>query len=170
MALSFGIVGCGRIASTHAKNMASRGKILAVCDIVEEKANALAYEYKAKAYYDFNLMLKSEASMEVISICTPNGLHASHSIAALNNRFHVICEKPMALGVQDCQDMIKASQIAERQLFIVKQNRYNPPVAAIKKLLEDGKLGKIYSLQMNFTIWVSEIEQIRAVRKNSLHF
>ncbi|HEX9513703.1 MAG TPA: Gfo/Idh/MocA family oxidoreductase [Puia sp.] len=75
--------------------------------------------------------------------------HAEHTISALQAGFHVLCEKPMALTVQDCSKMIDTAEKAGKQLFIVKQNRFNPPVAALKKLIDEGRLGKIYSVQLN---------------------
>lgn len=96
-----------------------------------------------------NEMLNAEKEIQVVSICSPNGLHAEHSIASLKAGFHVLCEKPMALSVQDCGEMIKEAEKANRRLFIVKQNRFNPPVAAVKQMIEEGRLGKIYSVQLS---------------------
>ena len=80
----FAIVGCGRIAQRHAEHIHNFGKLIAVCDIVSEKANDLANLYNATSYVDIDEMLKSEKDIEVISICSPNGLHAEHSIKSLN--------------------------------------------------------------------------------------
>jgi len=145
----FGIVGCGRIAQRHAEHINNFGKLTAVCDIVSEKANDLADMYNAKSYNDIDEMLKSEKDIEVISICSPNGLHAEHSIKSLNAGYHVLCEKPLALNVEDCGKMISAAESANKRLFVIKQNRYNPPVAAVKKAIDEGKLGKIYSVQLS---------------------
>lgn len=147
--LKFGIVGCGRIAGRHAIQAGNKGKLVAVCDIVKEKADAMAGAYQARPYSTIEDLLKHETSIDVIAICTPNGLHAQHCIQSLRAGFHVLCEKPMALQVQDCHEMISAAVKASRQLVIVKQNRFNPPVAAVKKLIEDGRLGKIYSFQLS---------------------
>lgn len=94
-------------------------------------------------------MLKLHPETDVIVVCTPNGLHAEHSIAALNAGHHVLCEKPMAIHSQDCLRMIEAAERSGKQLLIVKQNRFNPPVAAVKKALDENRLGKIYSIQLN---------------------
>jgi predicted dehydrogenase len=147
--LQFAIIGCGRIAQRHAEHIHNVGKLTAVCDIVKEKADALAGKYGAKAYYSVEEMLANEKNTDVVSVCSPNGLHAVHSIASLKAGFHVLCEKPMALTVQDCGDMINAAERANKRLFVVKQNRFNPPVAAVKKIIEEGRLGKIYSVQLN---------------------
>lgn len=146
--IKFGIVGCGRIAQRHAKHISKFGELISVCDIVFSKAETLAKEYSAKAYQNINEMLENESNIDVISICSPNGLHATHSIASLNSGFHVLCEKPMALSSYDCGKMIKASEKNNKRLFAIKQNRFNPPVSAVKKLIDDGSLGKIYSIQL----------------------
>jgi UDP-N-acetyl-2-amino-2-deoxyglucuronate dehydrogenase len=147
--IRFAIIGCGRIAQRHATHINNRGIVAAVCDVVKEKADQLAKEYNAIPYYDIDELLKSEAGLDVVSICTPNGLHAEHSIKALQAGCHVLCEKPMALRVEDCEMMIRAADKAQKRLFIIKQNRYNPPVAAVKKALDEGRLGKIYNVQLN---------------------
>jgi UDP-N-acetyl-2-amino-2-deoxyglucuronate dehydrogenase len=147
--LQFAIIGCGRIAQRHAEHINKVGKLIATCDIIPEKAKSLAEPYKACAYSDLGEMLSQIKDVEVISVCSPNGLHAEHTIKSLQAGFHVLCEKPMALTVQDCGDMITAAERANKRLFIVKQNRFNPPVAAVKKVIEEGKLGKIYSVQLN---------------------
>src|SRR5688572_19134223 len=147
--IRFAIIGCGRIAQRHAAHIKSRGVLAAVCDVVKEKAEQLATEYDAISYYNIDELLKAETGLDVVSVCTPNGLHAGHSIKALQAGFHVLCEKPMALQVSDCLKMIEAADKAGKRLFIIKQNRYNPPVAAVKKALEEERLGKIYSVQLN---------------------
>ena len=145
----FAIIGCGRIAQRHAEHINNKAVLAAVCDTVKEKADALAATYHAKAYYDAGEMLAAEKDLAVVAICSPNGLHAEHSIKALKAGFHVLCEKPMAITVPDCGAMIQAAEKSNKRLFAIKQNRYNPPVAAVKQLVEDGKLGKIHSVQLN---------------------
>ncbi|MGF1532250.1 MAG: Gfo/Idh/MocA family protein [Bernardetiaceae bacterium] len=146
--ISFALIGCGRIAQRHAQHIHKYGKLVAVCDVVQERADALAETYGATAFYDHQEMLQS-TDVDVVSICSPNGLHAQHSIAALNAGFHVLCEKPMAISVYDCGEMIKAAERANRRLFAIKQNRFNPPVAAVKEAIEAGRFGKIFSVQLS---------------------
>jgi predicted dehydrogenase len=93
--------------------------------------------------------LANEKGVNVVSICSPNGLHAQHSIQSLKAGFHVLCEKPMAINVNDCGEMIKTAEQANKRLFAIKQNRFNPPVEAVKKLIDEGRLGKIYSVQLS---------------------
>ncbi len=147
--IKFAIVGCGRIAQRHAEHINSFGKLVAVCDIAFEKAIALSEKYEAVAYKLIDEMLQVEKEIQVVAICTPNGLHAQHAIKALKAGYHVLVEKPMALTVYDCGEMIKAAEKANRRLFAIKQNRFNPPVAAVKEAIDKGILGKIYSVQLS---------------------
>jgi len=147
--INFAIVGCGRIAQRHAEHISKRGKLIAVCDVVAEKANAMAESYAAVSYTDYTEMLKNETTIDVVAVCSPNGLHAIHSIEALKAGYHVLCEKPMGLTVQECGDMIQAAERANKRLFAIKQNRYNPPVAAVKEVIDSGKLGKVMSIQLS---------------------
>ncbi|MCB0698350.1 MAG: Gfo/Idh/MocA family oxidoreductase [Chitinophagales bacterium] len=145
----FGLIGCGRIANRHAEHISNQGTLVAVCDIVKERADELAEKYNAKAYYDVEDLLANETDIDVISICSPNGLHAEHSINALKAGFNVLCEKPLATNVHDCGEMIKVAEQHNKRLFAIKQNRFNPPVAAVKQAIDEGRLGKIYSIQLS---------------------
>ena len=147
--IKFAIVGCGRIAQRHAEHISKRGQLVAVCDIVEDKAQQLANTYGAKAYTSYADMLANETSIDVIAVCSPNGLHAQHSIEGLKAGFHILCEKPMGLSVKECGEMIQAAERANKRLFAIKQNRYNPPVAAVKEIIDAGKLGKVLSVQLS---------------------
>jgi predicted dehydrogenase len=149
MVLNFAIVGCGRIAQRHAEQIKKVGNLIAVCDIVVEKANALASQYNVNAYYSIDELLSSETKIDVVAICSPNGLHAQHSIQSLKAGINVLCEKPLALNTADCVKMIQIAKENNRGLFSIKQNRFNPPVDAVKKIIDEGKLGKIYSVQLS---------------------
>jgi predicted dehydrogenase len=113
--IKFAIVGCGRIAQRHAEHIAKRGQLVAVCDVVEDKAQQLATMYAANAYTSYADMLANEPSIEVIAICSPNGLHAQHAIDGLKAGFHVLCEKPMGLSVKECGEMIQAAERANKR-------------------------------------------------------
>ncbi|EMI24763.1 oxidoreductase domain-containing protein [Rhodopirellula europaea SH398] len=124
--------------------------MVATADTVAERAQAMAEPHQARPFPCHEEMLGAVADeIDVVSVCSPNGLHAEHSIAALKAGCHVLCEKPMALTVQECGAMIQAAERANRRLFVVKQNRFNPPVAAVKQAIDDGKLGRVYSVALN---------------------
>jgi predicted dehydrogenase len=147
--LKFLLIGCGTIGTRHAKLASAIGTIDAVCDVIPDRAQKFSKLFQCFGYTSLNEMLQQHPTADALIVCTPNGLHAEHSIAALNKGFHVLCEKPMALTVADGKKMIAAAAKAQRHLMIVKQNRYNPPVIATKQLLEKKKMGKIFSVQIN---------------------
>ncbi|MCF8408705.1 MAG: Gfo/Idh/MocA family oxidoreductase [Crocinitomicaceae bacterium] len=148
--INFAIVGCGRIAQRHAEHIHNTigCNLVATCDIEFDKAQKLADAYGSIPYSSIEELLENK-NVDILSICSPNGLHAHHSILGLNAGKHVLCEKPMALSAYDCGEMIKAAEKANKRLFVIKQNRYNPPVAAVKTLIEDGQLGKISNVQLS---------------------
>ncbi len=148
-ALSFAIIGCGNIGKRHAQHIAARGVLCAVCDIDTHKAATLGKAYNTAVYSSLEELLAGEKELTVIAICTPNGLHASQTIQCLQAGHHVVCEKPMAINPDDCRRMIAASEQNNRQLFIVKQNRFNSAVAEVKKALSLHALGRILSFQIN---------------------
>lgn len=145
----FGIIGCGKIACRHAEQIAEKAFLAAVYDIDEIKAKAFAEKYNTTCCLTLEALLENNASIDVIVVCSPNWLHAIHTVQALNKGFHVLCEKPMAILSKDCEAMLQAAKLNRRHLFIVKQNRFNPPVAAVKKAIEEGRLGKIFSFQLS---------------------
>jgi UDP-N-acetyl-2-amino-2-deoxyglucuronate dehydrogenase len=145
---TFLLIGCGRIAQRHIVYIKQVGKLIAVCDINQEKAISIAENTSAEWYHDYAEMFRKHATASVVVICTPNGLHAKQSIDALNAGFNVLCEKPMAINSNDVSAMLMASEKNERRLFVVKQNRFNPPVQAVKRILTENRLGKIYSIQL----------------------
>lgn len=146
--LRFAIAGCGKIAPRHAAEIVKHGKLIAVCDIVPQKAGELGRAYNAVAFESLEDLLK-EQRPDVLAICTPNGLHATHAVLALDAGSHVLCEKPMSTRSVDALNMIAASKENNRKLFVVKSTRYNPALASLKKAVDSGALGKVYSFQMN---------------------
>lgn len=147
--IRFGIVGCGRIAARHAGHISKQGELVAVCDVNEGRAEELAKSHDCKQYKSLEALLSNHPEIDVISVCSPNGLHAEHTVLALRNGFHVLCEKPMAISVHDCGEMIKEAERSNKRLFIVKQNRFNPAIVAIKRVIDEGRLGKLFSIQLN---------------------
>jgi len=146
----FAIIGCGKIAQRHAAEAAKHGSVNAVCDVIKEKADRLGAKYNAVAYSSIDELLDKERhNADIVCICTPNGLHAVHSIKSLNAGKHVLCEKPMAIHSIDAAIMIEAAEKSKKSLFVVKQNRFNPPVCFVKKILDEKKLGRIINFQLN---------------------
>lgn len=147
--IRFAIIGCGRIAERHAIHANHYGELVAVCDLLKEKADTLAKKYLAKAFYQIEELLLQDLQLDVVVICTPNGLHATHCIQSLRAGFHVLVEKPMAITTSDCEAMMQVADAVGKQLFTVKQNRFNPPIAALKNAIDQNELGKLYSFQLS---------------------
>jgi len=147
--IKFAIVGCGRIANRHAEHINNYGELVAVCDIDFAKAQEFSKKFNCLAFDNIEEMLDAKLNLDVVSICSPNGLHSKHSILSLNAGYNVLCEKPLAINVSDCGEMIKTAERNNKRLFAIKQNRFNPPVTAVKNAIDKGILGKIYSVQLS---------------------
>jgi UDP-N-acetyl-2-amino-2-deoxyglucuronate dehydrogenase len=147
--LTFAIIGCGKISPRHAAEAAKHGQLVAVCDIIPEKADALAKSHSAKASYHIDELLAGRPIPDLVAVCTPNGLHAEHTIRALQNGSHVLCEKPLCITVKEGNSMMEAAVRSGKKIFVVKSTRFNPVLAALKERIDSGKLGKVYSYQLN---------------------
>jgi predicted dehydrogenase len=147
--INFAIIGYGHIGKRHAEHIMSNKecRLVAICDADTDIARQLPH--KEISYYPKVEDLLSATTADVVCICTPNYLHCEHTVAALCAGKHVVVEKPMAMSVAECDEMIAAAAKNDRIIFAVKQNRYNPPVAAVKELISSGRLGKIYMMQVN---------------------
>ena len=144
----FLLLGCGAIGNRHARLAAEKGVLVAVCDIDEKRLRSFSKKWSCYGYTSIREMLRREKA-DVLIVCTPNGFHAAHSIAGLRAGLHVLCEKPMAIHLADAKRMNAAAAKASKHLVIVKQNRFNPAVMAVKHLLDKRRLGEISSIQIN---------------------
>ena len=145
----FAIIGCGKIAPRHAAEAVKHGKLVAVCDIIGEKANTLAEAYGARSYTSITALLENEKEIDVLAICSPNGLHAEHAMLALRSGINVLCEKPLCIRVADADKMIRVAAEQHQKLFVVKSTRYNPALVELKNKIASGEFGKLYSFQLN---------------------
>ncbi len=145
----FALIGCGRIAQRHAENIKKIGVLIAVCDIDLQKADAFAATHNAIAYYSIEDLLKKEKDFDVLTVCTPNGFHAEHSIKALQSGKNVLCEKPMCITSAAAWQMIETEKFSRKKLFVVKSARFNPLLKQLKTLIDNNELGRIYSFQLS---------------------
>jgi predicted dehydrogenase len=151
--IKFAVVGCGHIGKRHAEMVIRHpeAELVALCDILpKEKLGIDKLNMPFFSSMD-EMLANAEISrnIDVINICTPNGLHAVLSIKALLAKKHVVCEKPMALTKTDCENMIHTSMQMQKNIFVVKQNRYSPPVVWLKEIVSKKILGEIYIVQLN---------------------
>jgi UDP-N-acetylglucosamine 3-dehydrogenase len=150
--LKVAVIGCGSIAKyRHLPEYYANKevKIVAVCDIVGERAEVMAEKYGAKAFTDYQDVIKLD-EIDAISVCLPNYLHAPVSIAALNAGKHVLCEKPMATSQEEAEAMIAAAKANGKKLMIGHNQRFVASHQKAKEMIESGKLGKIYSFKTTF--------------------
>lgn len=143
--LSIALVGCGRISEKHVQGIKAHQELqlVAVCDIKKEKAEKIATETGAKAYTNYEQMLDAEKP-DAVAIATPNYLHPQMTVAAAKRKIHVITEKPMALSLKDARNMIYSCKNNKIELFVIKQNRYNPPIQKLKEAIDKGRFGRLY--------------------------
>lgn len=150
MKIKFAVIGQGHIGKRHAEMVRRNpdAELVAVCDI-RSKDETGCSEIEEAYFTDVNELLQSGLDFDVVNICTPNGLHAAHSIAALESGRHIVVEKPLALTKSDCEKVIYTALNRHKQVFAVMQNRYSPPAMWLKSLLDTGVLGNIYMVQIN---------------------
>lgn len=148
--VKFAVIGCGHIGKRHAE-MISRNpesELVALVD-AKPKEDLTLYDKEAPFFNSLNDFLLSGIEVDVVNIATPNGYHAEQAMQCLDAKKHVVIEKPMALSRQDAEKVIFKALHVHKYVFAVMQNRYSPPSAWIKDLVESGKLGKVFLVQLN---------------------
>lgn len=140
-----GLVGCGRISKNHfdAIGKVDGLSLAAVCDTEVERARRAGEEHGVPWYRALDEMLRA-GDFDVVTICTPSGLHSAQGIAAAHAGKHVVTEKPMSLTLRQADDLVRACDDAGVQLFVVKQNRLNPPIQLVRRAVDKGRFGRIY--------------------------
>jgi predicted dehydrogenase len=148
--VKFAIVGSGHVGKRHAEMIRRNpeSELVAMCDVVDE-TEANVEQFGVPYFLGIEAMMNSDLDFDVVSICSPNGLHAAQSLLALNHKKHVVCEKPMGLSKAECEEVIFKSLQVSRHFFCVMQNRYSPPSVWLKELMESEKLGDVFMVQIN---------------------
>lgn len=150
--LNIAVIGCGNVSKVHFAATTSNpaAKLIAVCDIKEERARTVSEQYGVPYYTDYNevLALKPDA----IHVCTPHHVHAEITVAAANQKIHVLTEKPMAVTLYDADRMIRAAKDNNVTLGVIFQNRYNLSSLAVKEAVTSESFGKVLGSRM-FVTW-----------------
>ena len=148
--IRFAVVGCGHIGKRHAEMITrdEKAELVALCDIRPKEELGIE-AYPVPFAKNLEELLKIASDVDVINICVPNGLHAEMAIKAIEAGHHVVIEKPMALTLADAERVIYTSLRYRKQVFCVMQNRYSPPSVWIKEMVDSGKLGQVYMVQLN---------------------
>ena len=148
--IRFAVVGAGHIGKRHAEMIRreKEAELVAMVDIRTAK-ECLVEEFNVPFFSSMEELLAANIEIDVVNICTPNGLHAEQAITALEAKKHVVCEKPMGLSKESCEKVLFKALQEAKQVFCVMQNRYSPPSEWIKSIISEGKLGEIFMVQLN---------------------
>jgi len=152
--IKFAVVGCGNIGKRHMAVIGEepRAELSAFCDIDEAVCREYSHLYPGVPWFtDYTAMLNA-VNIDVVNICTPHGFHASMACEAAKAKRNILVEKPMALSPEDSNRMIEAAKENGVHLMVVKQNRFNVPIALTKMALDSGKMGRIFMVQSNI-LW-----------------
>jgi UDP-N-acetyl-2-amino-2-deoxyglucuronate dehydrogenase len=148
--IRFAVVGCGHIGKRHSEMIKRepQAELVGLIDIKpKEKLNIESFD--VPFFHSLKDFLSSGVEADVINIATPNGFHASQALECLEAKKHVVIEKPLALTKKDAEKVIFKALHVHKHVFAVMQNRFSPPSIWIKELVESGRLGKIYMVQLN---------------------
>lgn len=148
--IKFAVVGCGHIGKRHAEMIHRNDECQLVGLVDVKEPGTLGIEkYHVPFFSSLDDLLHDGLDVDVISIASPNGYHCEHALRALEAKKHVVVEKPMALKKGDAEKVIYKALNVHRHVFAVMQNRYSPPSVWVKEMVESGRLGKIYLVQLN---------------------
>jgi predicted dehydrogenase len=150
--VKWGLIGCGDIARRRvapALHDLDNSELVAVSRANFEQAEAFAKMFGAGRWHKDWRDLVSDTEVEAVYIATPVHLHAEQAIAAANAGKHVLCEKPMALNVRECDEMIAACRANDVQLGVAYYRHFYPVMERIKTVLESGEVGKAVFAQIN---------------------
>lgn len=155
--LRIAIVGTGNISHAHIGaylTFPERCKIVALVDILPEKARKVKEQYHLDCdVYDDHEKLLPRTDIDLVDVCTPPYVHAQISINAMRSGKHVICEKPMAASLEECDAMLRARDESGRILSIIAQNRFREPIRNVKALLDSGLAGPVRHAQIDSFWW-----------------
>jgi UDP-N-acetyl-2-amino-2-deoxyglucuronate dehydrogenase len=145
-AVKFAIIGCGRVSGHHCRSIAQTegAELVAVCDLIAEKANAYRDQFGAKAYTNYHQMLIENPEINVVAIITPSGMHYEHALDILARyRKNIIVEKPTFMKPSQVAEVYTKAAVAGVEVFAVFQNRHNLAVQRVLRGLAEGELGKV---------------------------
>ncbi len=144
------VAGCGYAGKRHIDHILKhRGCTLAALVDTNEKACSQLSEGDLPCFTSLNECLQSGIDSDVVVIATPNGTHAALALEALNNKKHVLIEKPMALHAADASALLRKAEEAKRKVMVVLQNRFSPISQWLKQVMDSAILGQIFYVEVN---------------------
>jgi len=151
--IRLGIIGCGSITRhRHAPEakLNEYVELVAISDPNKESAQEVAKRFEVKnVYTDYNKMLNEE-KLDAVVVAAPNFLHADATIKALDAGAHVLCEKPMATTLEECEKMVLEAKKTGKFLMIAHNQRFNSAHVKARDIIKSGELGKVLSFKTSF--------------------
>ncbi|HEX8504310.1 MAG TPA: Gfo/Idh/MocA family oxidoreductase [Hymenobacter sp.] len=148
----FAICGVGHIGRRHAALVARHpgAALVALIDVRADLRPGLAAEFPSVPFFaSLEEFLHAGPPADVLTVATPNGCHAPQAVAGLRHGLHALIEKPIALTQADAETIVRTAQETGRLAFGVMQNRYSPPAAWLKQVVDEGRLGQVFLVQLN---------------------
>ena len=148
--IKIAVLGYGHIGKKHVEMILQNPEfeLVAIIDIEKEQLTTCK-DLQLSCFESLSLFLDANINTDIIAICTPNGLHFQQAKEILENKIHVIIEKPIALKHTDAESLTEIAQRNNLKIFPVMQNRFSPPALWLKELLQSKKLGKIFMVQIS---------------------
>lgn len=147
-----GIIGAGNFSNSHLDGLkeVTNAEVVAICDMVRENADKQAKKYNIKdVYYDYHDLLKRE-DIDAVTLPLPDQIHREIAVAAMRAGKHVLCEKPMALNMDDCKEMVRVAKETGMQLMVGQIGRYTPAFVKAKEIIEKGTIGEIFFIEAEY--------------------
>jgi len=156
--LRFGVVGAAGMVgecNVEAAHKCPYGLLVGLTDLNLDKAKLLADKFKAHAFRSFDEMVRSDL-IDTVCIATPHPLHHDMAIAALRAGKHVLTEKPIAVTVQEADEMAAVAEETGRRLGVVFQQRFRNVILRAKEMISSGALGPIYRTNLVFSAYKAD--------------
>ena len=150
--LRFAVIGTSDMANYHMNSVVSHKntELVAICDIHPERITPRAIEHNVKkTFTDYKEMLK-DPDIDAVIVCTPDFVHEEMTVEALKAGKHVLCEKPMALTMEECERMVEASKKYSPKMMVGQICRYTPAFKLAKQLIEQGEIGELYAVESEY--------------------
>ncbi len=150
--IKIAVLGCGKISANHLQALAElrdQFELIALCDSHLPTLQNATEKWNVAGYTTLTDMLQNEPGLDIVTLCSPSGLHAAQTIELAAHKKHVVTEKPMATRWSDGVEMVQACDRAGVKLFVVKQNRYQPALQLLKEAIRQNRFGRIYLVNLN---------------------
>lgn len=146
--MKYALIGCGRVAVNHIKAVENNNlEMVAICDLIPEAINDLfektGFDRQTECYTDYKKMIEDHSDLDLIAVATESGVHAEIVLYCIDHGINVIVEKPMAMSMQDAEEIVRKSQEKNVKVSVCHQNRFNVAVQKMRQALEEGRFGRL---------------------------